>query len=47
MHGYGVETWIDGAKYEGIYKVGKKHGRVIFSWGDGSKYEGEFEDNNI
>ena len=47
---------MDGAKYEGTYKFGKKvnkilykkkHGWGIFSWGDGSKYDGDFEDNLI
>ncbi len=43
----GIETWPDGAKYEGAYIEGKKQGRGIFVWADSSRYEGEFKDNNI
>jgi len=28
--GHGVETWPDGAKYEGDYKAGQKHGKGNF-----------------
>ena len=42
-----METWPDGAKYEGYYVDGKKEGRGRFTWGDGSTFEGEFRDNNI
>ncbi len=43
----GVETWPDGAKYDGYYKQGKKHGKGLFIWADQSVYNGEFYDNNI
>ena len=43
----GVETWTDGAKYEGYYFEGMKHGKGKFFWADGSCYEGEFRYNNI
>ncbi len=50
-----METWPDGAKYEGNYKQGQKEGisielllgKGVFIWGDGSRYEGEFVHNNI
>jgi len=31
-----VETWADGAKYEGNYENGMKHGRGRFYWIDGN-----------
>jgi len=43
----GVESWVDGARYEGTYKEGAKHGKGKFFWADGAEYEGEFKDNNI
>jgi hypothetical protein len=42
-----VETWPDGAKYEGNYIEGKKHGRGILNFADNSRYEGEFNLNDI
>lgn len=30
----GIETWPDGARYEGMYKRGKKHGEGRFVWAD-------------
>lgn len=47
QHGFGTETWQDGAKFEGNYVEGKKHGKGKFIWSDNSKYEGDFLDNNI
>lgn len=43
----GEEIWNDGAKYEGIYKNGKKNGKGKFEWPDGSYYLGEFVENEI
>ena len=34
--------WPDGAKYEGIYKNGKKNGKGVLYFADLSKYIGEF-----
>ena len=42
-----MESWPDGAKYEGQYGDGKKHGRGKLTFADGSYYDGEFEDNEI
>lgn len=42
-----METWVDGAKYEGEYAIGNKEGKGRFVWADGSVYEGEFRNNNI
>lgn len=42
-----METWQDGAIYEGDYVQGQKSGKGKFKWADGSYYEGEFANNNI
>ena len=42
-----METWPDGARYEGDYMNGKKHGQGHFIWADKSVYVGHFYDNNI
>jgi hypothetical protein len=47
QHGFGVETWPDGGKYEGNFEYGKKHGMGTFKWADGSVYIGEFYNNLI
>ena len=47
QHGKGVETWADGAKYDGDYVRGNKEGKGKFFWADGSVFEGEFKNNNI
>ena len=39
--------WPDGAKYEGEYNNGMKHGKGTFHWADGSIYKGDFADNHI
>jgi hypothetical protein len=38
----GVESWPDGAIYEGNYYEGKKNGRGKLTFADGSVYEGDF-----
>jgi hypothetical protein len=40
MQGKGVCEWIDGKKYIGQYKHGKKNGYGEFSWPDGKIYKG-------
>lgn len=47
QEGEGVEIWPDGAKYEGKYHLGKKHGKGRIQFADGSIYEGEFHENAI
>lgn len=39
-HGYGVQVWPDGARYEGFWKDGVAHGRGKFYHIDGDIYEG-------
>ena len=43
----GVETWVDGARYEGNYFEGNKHGEGKFLWADGAIFDGDFKFNNI
>jgi len=43
----GEETWGDGARYEGFYYDGNKHGKGKFVWADGSIFEGDFKNNVI
>jgi len=38
-----MESWPDGAKYEGDYIDGKKEGKGKLTFADGSYYEGEFK----
>jgi len=38
QHGFGLETWPDGAVYEGEYHEGKKNGRGKLTFADGSVY---------
>jgi hypothetical protein len=39
-HGYGVQVWPDGARYEGFWKDGVASGRGKFYHIDGDVYEG-------
>lgn len=43
--GRGVEMWVDGSKYEGHYKEGKKHGDGKYTWSDLSQYTGIWVEN--
>ena len=38
-------TYSDGAKYEGDWKDGKRHGQGTLTWTNGNMYEGEWKDN--
>ncbi|RYY68820.1 hypothetical protein EON63_24375 [archaeon] len=45
MHGYGVEVFGNGEKYEGEFKTHKLHGMGKFYDADGHLvYEGRYED---
>ena len=35
MHGYGVRTWSNGQKYEGMYENDLFHGHGIYHWKSG------------
>ena len=42
-----MESWPDGAKYEGNYLDGKKEGQGKLTFADGSFYQGELRQNEI
>lgn len=42
MEGRGIETWADGRRYEGDFKIGKKDGEGTFEWPNGIKYIGSW-----
>lgn len=42
-HGFGVQVWPDGAKYEGYWKSDKAHGKGKFYHVEGDVYDGEWE----
>lgn len=42
MTGEGIIQWLNGDRYEGSLRGGKKEGKGIFTWGDGRRYEGEW-----
>ena len=37
---YVVETWSNGARYEGEYRDGMRDGQGVFEWPSGKRYEG-------
>jgi hypothetical protein len=41
-HGYGIQVWPDGAKYEGYWRDNMAHGRGKFYHIDGDVYDGKF-----
>lgn len=45
--GDGVEEWPDGARYEGQFHGGLRHGVGRFAWTNGSSYIGNFVENDI
>lgn len=45
--GYGVESWSEGATFEGSFRNGQKEGWGCYHWVDGSVYEGTWLDNVI
>eukprot|EP00435_Cladocopium_sp_Y103_P027281 s1861_g6.t1 len=47
QHGYGVEMWEGGARYEGQFRFGQKSGYGVYHWPDGSTYAGRWRDNSI
>ena len=40
--GYGVTKYVNGAKYQGLFHLNKKHGRGKLFFTDGTVYEGEW-----
>jgi hypothetical protein len=44
-HGYGVQVWPDGARYEGYWRFNKACGKGKFWHVDGDVFEGEWNDD--
>ena len=42
MHGKGIYTFADGAKYDGEWKDDKQHGKGLYTFASGDKYDGEY-----
>lgn len=40
--GYGVATWADGRRFEGVWEHGRVH-KGIYTWPDGTRFEGTWE----
>ncbi|CAE7902112.1 PIP5K4 [Symbiodinium microadriaticum] len=47
QHGFGVEMWAGGARFEGQYRFGQKQGLGIYRWPDGSVYSGQWRNDTI
>jgi len=45
--GFGKYTYLDGEKYEGEWKNGKRNGQGTFTYPDGSKYIGEWRNGDM
>lgn len=45
--GYGIQSWPDGAKYEGDWLNNKAHGKGKFYHVDGDVFEGEWEYDKV
>jgi len=46
-HGYGVQVWPDGARYEGYWKANKAHGKGKFYHVEGDVYEGDWLEDKV
>jgi hypothetical protein len=45
QHGYGVEEWSDGSKYQGYFEQSKKNGLGNYVWADSKQYVGQWRNN--
>ncbi len=43
--GYGIQTYPDGKKYEGFFRLGKRDGKGIMNWPGGEMYDGEWKND--
>ncbi len=41
-HGYGVNVWANGDRYEGFWESDLPHGKGTYTWANGSGYQGEW-----
>ena len=47
LHGEGKRSWLNGDKYEGEFRFGKRDGQGAFTWGHGDRYEGGWKDGTM
>jgi hypothetical protein len=45
MHGYGIQSYDSGRKYEGMYVDDIKQGHGIYTWASGKHYDGQWKDD--
>lgn len=45
QHGFGVETWPDKSRFEGLYQEGQKEGFEKYYSGNGSIHIGNWSEN--
>jgi hypothetical protein len=45
MHGKGVRTWPNGARFEGNFLDGMAHGKGKFNFPNGDCYDGDFRND--
>ena len=46
-HGFGIQIWPDGAKYEGEWRNNKAHGKGKFYHVEGDVYDGEWVEDKV
>ena len=46
-HGFGIQIWPDGAKYEGQWRNNKAHGKGRFYHVEGDVYDGDWVEDKV
>ena len=46
-HGYGIQVWPDGARYEGYWLNDKANGKGKFYHVEGDIYDGDWVDDKV
>ena len=46
-HGYGIQVWPDGARYEGYWQDNKAHGKGKFYHVEGDVYDGDWVEDKV
>ena len=45
MHGHGVFIWVNGDRYQGMFKEHKRSGHGVYKYGNGDEYQGEWRNS--